>query len=178
MKQVWSHTALSSFRNCPKQYYHKYVLKDVPFVKSPEMERGIAVHRAMENRLRDGTQLPDDMPYERFIGPLLKYAPPRIEYKLAVKQDGIGCDYWDKDAWGRGAIDVACVGPTTALIIDWKTGKSREDPSELETFSFLLQGHFPAMQSFYGMYVWLKEYRTGETHKLEPAKARPTKGPM
>ena len=172
MKQPWAHTSLSAFRNCPKQYYHKYVLKDIPFVKSPEMERGIAVHQAMERRLRDNVPLPIDMPFERFVAPLVKHAPPRIEYKIAVRLDGSGCGYWDKDVWGRGAIDVACIGPTTAMIVDWKTGKPREDPAELETFSFLLQGHFPGMNEFYGLYVWLKDGRAGETHKLDPAKAR------
>ena len=42
----WSYTALSTFTNCPKQYYHKYVAKDVKEVKSQQQIWGTSVHEA------------------------------------------------------------------------------------------------------------------------------------
>jgi hypothetical protein len=173
VKAPWSHTSLTQFRNCPKAYFHKYVAKDLPFVQTPEMLRGIAVHEAFEARLGKRMPFPADMPYEKYAVALLaRGGIAGVEMKLAVSKvrHGAATSYFG-DPWGRGKADVVVVKGQKASIIDWKTGKVREDPSELETFAYLLKALLPGLEQITGAYVWLKEDRVGDVHKLDPQKA-------
>ena len=52
------------------------------------------------------------------------------------------------------------------MIVDWKTGKVREDPTELQTFALLLNAQYPSVESITGAYVWLKDGTMGPLHQL------------
>jgi hypothetical protein len=173
MNAPWSHTSLTQFRNCPKAYYHKYVAKDLPFVQTPEMLRGIAVHEALEARLAERAPLPEDMAaYEKYAVALLaRGGIAGVEMKMAVTVRGTPTPYWAGDVWGRGKADVVVVKGHNAFILDWKTGKRREDPSELDTFAYLLKALLPGLVQIRGAYIWLKEDQVGETHALDPRRA-------
>ena len=41
---IASHTFLDTFERCPKQAWHKYVAKDLPFVETEQMRWGTRVH--------------------------------------------------------------------------------------------------------------------------------------
>jgi hypothetical protein len=56
--------------------------------------------------------------------------------------------------------------PSVALIIDHKTGKTREDPSELEFHATLLKTHHPELIIIKGWYNWLAQCRMGTVHDL------------
>jgi hypothetical protein len=51
-------------------------------------------------------------------------------------------------------------------LIDWKTGKVREEPFELEVQAFLLKAHRPRLEIIKGRFFWLKEKRLGDVHDL------------
>jgi hypothetical protein len=55
---------------------------------------------------------------------------------------------------------------TAALLLDWKTGKKREDPTELATNAMLVQAHNPQLTTIKGRYVWLKDGVLGEEHDV------------
>ena len=161
---VLSHTFLKEDDNCPRKAWHKYVAKDLPFEKpSPEMQMGIDVHAAVERELKRE----QEGDYWQWIEPILR-APgiKHVEWSIAIAETGTAVDYWSPVAWLRGNIDVAIVAPPVAMIVDWKTGKVREDPTELQTFALLLNAQYPSVESITGAYVWLKDGTMGPLHQL------------
>lgn len=164
---VWTYTMLKTYRDvCAHQTYRKYILKDVPYTPTPEMARGNAVHDALELRVGAGKPLPTDMhDYERFAR-AFDGKNPKCEPKLAVTRDGKSTSYFDRDVWGRGRADVCLVQDDRAYFCDWKTGKVREDPFELEVQAVLLKAKYPNLRVIKGQYAWLKEMTLGPVHDL------------
>lgn len=165
---VASHTFLDTFERCPKQAWHKFVAKDLPFIETEAMKWGIRVHDALERRVRDKTPLPEGMgSYEKFAQ-ALDYRPCHVETKLGMTVGGKGTGFFSPNVWCRGKVDVATTQGSVCVILDWKTGKPREDEAELERFAYLLRANNDDLQYFKGRYVWLKEDRLGQEHDLDP----------
>jgi hypothetical protein len=168
---VYSYSLLNTWAICPHQCYRRYIKKDLPYVETPEMAYGNVVHKAMEQRLR-GTPLPDNLQkHEPLVIPIenvTKIAPLKIEpeLKLGMRHDGKSCGFFDDSVFLRGVLDVPIVGRQAAALIDWKTGKPREDPYELEIGALLLQARYTNVKIIIGRYVWLKENRLGEEHDV------------
>ena len=166
---VHSHTSLASFELCPKQWHHKYVLKDVPYVESEAMKWGNTVHTALELRVRDKKPLPEEMAkYEKFCRSIEIHKDVRAEEKLGMGKGGGWTGSFAEDCWFRGKVDVAILADDTAFIIDYKTGKRREDPTELEEHAMLLKASMPDLQSIKGMYLWLQDMKQGTVYTLDP----------
>jgi hypothetical protein len=168
---VGAHTSLSKYELCPYQFYRAYILRDLPWgEKSPEQQWGIDAHAALEKRVSTRTPLPANMAqFEPMCVPfdeLGKTKPIYTEYKIGITPQGKSCGYWAPQVWFRGVVDVAAVvvGEPQAVNVDWKTGKTREDPAELHTHGLLLKCDFPWLERVTGMYAWLKEARIGKPH--------------
>ena len=56
---AWSYSSISTFKQCPKKYYHLKVARDVKDVGSSAMLYGNELHSAAEEYIRDGNSLPD-----------------------------------------------------------------------------------------------------------------------
>lgn len=170
-KFIGSYSALSCWRICKRQFLHRYILRDLPKVDSPELIHGRQVHETIASRLNGAHgPLPDE--YEKLVEPftLDLGCTKLVEEGLGVRDDGKWCDFWDENVYFRGKVDLALLNPTgTTLIVDWKTGKVREDATELILFSFLIWARYPHSAPYRGVYVWLKEMELGETHQLNPA---------
>jgi hypothetical protein len=146
----WAYSGIKCFQTCAKMYYHKYVAKDVKDPPGPEAAFGTAVHKSFEEYLREGTPFPAE--HVRF----LKYAEPvkqwkgdfYVEHKMALYPDFTPCDFFDRDYFVRGVVDLAVVNGRTANVLDWKTGKSAKyaDLKQLELMSLLLFKHFPELE--------------------------------
>jgi hypothetical protein len=168
VKTPWFHSFLASFATCEYQAYRQYVARDVPWEETPARAAGREAHSALERRLRDGARLPPDhaareslcLPIDRFAG------EKHFEWRLGVREDGSPCDFFDRDVWGRGVLDVALLDGEVAMLLDWKTGKVREDPSELAAHAVLLRAHRPAIRRIVGRYVWLMTGALGIAHDV------------
>jgi hypothetical protein len=170
---VGTYSILNAYKNCAHQMARRYVIKDQPFVETPEMARGNTVHYAMELRVGAKKPLPVDMQqWEQFCTPFDRVydtdkSAIAVELKLGVTWNMRPCDFWDKDVYFRGKIDVTLVNRDSAYIADWKTGNSKyEDPFELATNAVLLKAKHPTLTRICGSYIWLKENRVGELHDL------------
>jgi hypothetical protein len=174
---VGIYSILNAYKNCPHQMARRYVIKDQPFIETPEMAWGNKVHSAMELRVGGKKPLPVDMQqWEQFCTPFDRVydtdkSAIAVELKLGVTWNMRPCDFWDKEVWFRGKIDVTLVNHKTdemsAYIADWKTGGSKyEDPFELATNAVLLKAKHPGLTRICGSYIWLKENRVGELHDL------------
>ena len=163
---VYTFTNVNTYDICPRQMYARYVAKSVPFKSTPEMEFGNKVHTAFELRVGGGKPLPADMnQWEPFCAPL-DGLMPRVEVKMGITRDGRPTGFYDNDVFFRGKADVIVIQATAAFLPDWKTGKCREEPFELETNAMLTHVANPYLTSMTGAYVWLKENRMGMPHNL------------
>ncbi len=170
---VLSYSALNAYQVCPRRFHHMYVLKDLHAEeKSKEQLEGTAVHEALKRRVRLDEPLPEAYAHyehlaaEIFNAPHVKYT----ELKLGMDADGRPCDFFDKKVWLRGALDLvlsepgSSVSTRAALLLDWKAGKVREDPFELEIQALLLKAKWPELERITGHFVWLREGRLGARH--------------
>jgi hypothetical protein len=164
---VASHTFLNDWDNCPHKAYRKYIKKDLgKFVQTEAMKWGNEVHSAFEVRIKHGTKWPEGMEkFEAIAAPLVQ-AGAVAEKMLGIREDGSSCDFFANDVWLRGKIDSTIVRGPTAAIWDWKTGKRREDKSELEVHAVLLKAWQPTVQRVVAHYVWLQDNEVGRAHDV------------
>lgn len=166
MHMILSHTFLSNYENCPRKAWHMYVAKDLPRESpTPEMEAGIVAHTAFETALK--CNLPERAPDPKLATMILQSdGLKHFEWEVGIVESGTAIGFWTQTVWFRGKLDVAIVAPPNALIIDWKTGKPREDPTELQRFAIMLQSHYPSVEIIAGAYVWLNHGGMGPLHDL------------
>lgn len=155
----FSYSSLKTFETCPKQYQHLYLLKDVPREDNEASIYGTNVHKAIEEYLTDGTPIPPA--YARFapmVEPVVKWSGVKyVEYKMAVGPDLTPCDFFDKNYFVRGVVDLAVVDGKKGRALDWKTGKSTRyaDLKQLELMSLLMFQHFPQVEKVSSRLVFL-----------------------
>lgn len=173
---VASHTFLNDWDNCPHKAFRKYIKKDLgKFVQTEAMRFGNEVHSAFEVRIKHGTGFPKGMEkYEAIAAPLVA-AGALAEKMLGISVDGKLCDFFAPNVWLRGKIDTTLLGgprepihqgPTVACIMDWKTGKRREEKAELLTHAVLLKAWQPTVQKVTAHYVWLQDNEVGRAHDV------------
>lgn len=135
----WSYSHLSAFEQCPRKHRHTYVLKDVPYVETEERKWGNQVDAALAARAR-GVQLPPTMkPYE-YIGTFLDgvvaaKAQVLPKFKFGVTKELTPTTFFAKDVWYRGEMDLAVIGSKKAWLRDYKTGKPRNDGTQLALYA-------------------------------------------
>lgn len=173
---IGSYSFYNSLQNCPHAAYHRYVGKTIPYVQSPEAKWGDEVHQALEKRVRDGEPLPESMagaaPIAEQFHQYAQHLPVQVEMQLAITQNGRPCAYKDwNNVWFRGKLDCVLLDhaewPTTAWMVDWKSGNVREDPFELECGALLLKATYLSLQTVHAEYVWLKTGTKGLRYTLD-----------
>lgn len=168
---VWNYTMLMTYRDiCERQAGERFVDKVIPYVETPEMAWGNRVHKAFQYRLERGQPLPEDMHQWEGFAAAFDGRMVICEQQLAVDRNWQLCEYYDKSGviWGRSKADATVLSPdqTKAYLGDWKTGKPRENPFELQVQAVFLKARYPSLQEIHGQYHWLKEYRSGPIHNL------------
>lgn len=164
---VWSYTLLHTYRSiCAHQAFRRFLLKDIPFQETLAMKRGNEVHSAMEYRVSGGKPLPADMRQWEPLAAAFDGKGAKVENWVGITIEGKACDSRAGNVWGRGKIDLYIVKDTTAFLLDYKTGKVREEPFELEVQSVFLHAKFPQLKKIMGQYAWLAENRIGKMYDL------------
>ena len=174
----WSHSALGDFLNCPKQYFHKRVAKDVQDVQGEAALWGDQVHQFFEASILAvrGQQAEADAIWSTLklqgMDPEVSFKVylPYLEAVLAIPHDEIlperqyaigkdlkPCDWFSPDVWCRGIIDVLLLKGDRAYALDWKTGKRKAGSKQLKLFALMVFLHHPEINSVKTGFVWLKE---------------------
>lgn len=150
-----SYSALSKFDQCPRQFQHLYVLRDVQQAPSAAADQGVAIHEALEHAVRDKTPLPADMEaLAPYVGLLARY-PGQVlpEVALAAGHHLEPCAY--EHGYIVGKLDVLCMDGSKALILDWKTGKPRDNALQMRIYAWLAMLHYPEIQDVVTRPVYL-----------------------
>lgn len=161
---AWSFSALDAFETCPKKYYHARIKKDFKEPENDNMKWGFRVHDAMANRIMHSSPLPDGMQqWDKWAEWAKAPAQPntllKCEQKLAITAQMQPCEYFDKrlPVWFRTVADVLKVRGNVARLIDWKTGKVKENSEQLALTAAALLVHYPQVEHVLCQFVWLAE---------------------
>ena len=160
----FSHSALECHNNCPEQYHHKYVLKDLPpEEKSDEQNWGIFVHKQFEDYLctrPEARALPIDL---RIHQPYLDHLLGIEGILFAERKVAIGikpwgpCAYFADNVWWRGVIDATVIEreDSRALIADYKTGKKKDDWTQLALNAVWVLLAHPEINLINAQFYWV-----------------------
>lgn len=140
-------------------------------MQSEEAKWGELVHLTAENYLNNRKQSQqafvdqETLPLVKpFCDALVKAATGGTlltEFEMAIdrKMQICGSRDWNR-AWGRGIADVVIIKGDTAWVYDWKSGKPKEDMTQLKLFCAFLALHYPQIQHFLSKFIWLKTKTT------------------
>lgn len=156
---AWSHTSLTGFETCAKQYFHTRVAKDVKQEFGEAALWGTKVHGLLEKRLALGDPLPA---YLSHCEPIVQSILSRdgeliIEKKVALTKELNPTGFFDKDVWCRGVVDVGVVNKKNAVLMDWKTGKRKPENDQMRLFAAFSFAQFPWVEKITTAFVWLKD---------------------
>jgi CRISPR/Cas system-associated exonuclease Cas4 (RecB family) len=156
-----SPTAITDFEGCPKRWHETKILKKYPWVETEAITWGNQVHEALEKYAKFKTTLPEHLEY---IAPVIDELRGNgfilyAELEIAIDKNWEPTDYWNKSGkcMLRGKIDLVAVNPESAIgyIIDWKTGKRKPDPFQLQVYAAVLKSVL-SLRSIAAAYSWLK----------------------
>lgn len=162
---AWSFSALTRYESCPKQYFHLNVAKDFKDEDSSFSADGKVIHDAMYKRVIKGTPLPLPIRHLESLGK--KFADTsgekHGEMKLALNAKFEPVDFFAPDVWVRSIVDLLIVRDNKAIIVDWKTGKVKDDFTQLKLTAAVLSRYMPELDFFVLAYVWTQSKQV--THK-------------
>jgi len=160
-----SFSRLSTFEQCPAQFDYLYVSKRVVNQSNEHSDYGDRVHKVLEAKGKgelDETALSDEgkQTLERW-GALVDKVVSRsgdkyFEHQMAVNRNLAPVEWFAPDVWIRSIADVLVVDGETAYCLDYKTGKVKENPTQLQLFAAMVFWHFPNVQTVKTSFIWLK----------------------
>lgn len=156
---TWSFSALTTYENCPKKYFHLYVEKDFKERESEAMSDGKAIHAAFFKRVINGTEFPLPMRNFEKLAIKLENAPGEKhgEMKIAINRKFEPVTYFAGDVWCRAVVDLLIVKGGQAVIIDYKTGKRRDEWTQLKMSTGVLSRWMPEIDEFKLTFVWTRD---------------------
>jgi len=150
MAITWSYSSIKNFQQCPKKYYHLSVAKDVKQSSNTALVYGNEVHKAAENFIRNGDPIPEKFAYLRDVLSVLQQidGEKHCELRLGLAKEGeeyTPCEFFAKNVWWRGIIDLLIIRGDTALMIDYKTSKNAKyaDTKQLDLLATAIFTHYP-----------------------------------
>lgn len=145
----WSFSSLKDFITCPRQYYEVKVAQNFKKRVSEQMTYGTAVHKALEDYVKDRSPLPKNYErYKKYVDPLLQVTGERYpEYQMALSVDKKPCGFYSPEYWVRGIVDLLIVDGNKAFVVDYKTGNARNpDSDQLKLMALMTYAHFPSVE--------------------------------
>ena len=160
----WSYSALDAYENCPRKYWASYVARlPETKMKTGAEQSGINEHKAFEDYLTRGVQLPMQLSNWKPVADKLLLAPGQryVEHEMALDGNMQPCEWrdWDR-AWLRAKLDVLVVNGSRAAYVDWKQGKFRPSNQQIKLSGLMVFMHYPAVETFNGLLAFVYQNRT------------------
>lgn len=153
----WSYSSLNAFETCPRRFYLTRISKEVTEPQTAATVEGNRVHKALEHAVKGTAPLPPTLAKHQPMVDRLRSAKGHKfpEVKFGITSDGRATTFFAKDVWLRGVIDLAIVTAGSAAVIDYKTGKVKEDGDQLKLFAMAGFAQWPHVQTIHTNYLWL-----------------------
>lgn len=187
---TWSYTSMNEFLTCPAQWAAKRFYKTIKEGESEAMRIGNLIHETAEHygkKLIGQTYKPSSI-HTQYLPMVQKYcdalhasgAELHFEKEMCFdKQMKVShWKAWDT-VWVRSKADVLAKKDVRLSIIDWKTGKYKEDFLQLKMFAVFaaLTPGFEDVQEFDPKFIFTKEEPPKNILRLpEPIKRSELKG--
>lgn len=152
-----SPSAIQSFEQCPKAWYETKILKKYPFVVTEAITYGNVTHEKLEHYTNFQTPLPEHLEYVAPVIDALREGGFTLvaELEVAITREWDKTGYWDKNVFLRGKVDLVAINNKQAIVLDWKTGKRKPDPFQLNIYGAILFHLFGLERVDVG-FAWLK----------------------
>jgi CRISPR/Cas system-associated exonuclease Cas4 (RecB family) len=152
----WTFSSIDKYETCPRQYYHLRVKRDIVEPPTEATKWGEKVHTAMEYRVRDGVELPEGMTQWEGLAAKIAAIPGEklCEQKMSLDKNFQPVEW--SAAWTRGIADLLVVSGTTAVCLDYKTGK-RKLTDQLALYAGYTFAHYPQVNTVTTGFVWMKD---------------------
>lgn len=159
-----SYSRLSTFENCPLQFEYLYVNKVVQDLGNEHTHYGTRVHESLELYAKHKHEkhiTAETAKFKPLVDKILSQGGQQLfEHQMAIDADLKPCDWNSSDVWIRSIADVLVVNGPVAVCLDWKTGKPKNNPMQLQLFSCMVMLHFPEVQEVRTSFVWLNHGHT------------------
>lgn len=156
---AWSFSSLDTMTTCARKYYEERITKSVVQEETAAQAKGTRMHKEFEDRLGPSkVQLPVEsrVPHESFMKEIESWGGQLFtERRVGLNKKLEPCDFFAKDVWWRGVVDVQVNrdgDEKVTSIVDYKTGKKHDKVRQLHLFSlyaFLADGAVKAESMFY-----------------------------
>ena len=146
---AWSYSSMKDFSNCPRKFNEIKVKKNYEFQKTEAIIYGEEVHKALELYISEGKEVPERYSQFRKIVETLNgfEGEKHTELKLGLNGNRKPCDFFAKEVWVRGVVDLLIVNGKTAYVIDYKTGNDKyADTAQLKLMAIMAFEHFPQIE--------------------------------
>lgn len=157
-----SYSRLSTFEQCPAKFEALYVEKTCKDEGNPASREGQKVHEALAEYGQNGKPMPQSLRrHQPLVDRLLSQEGEKLfEHQVALDCNRLQTGWFDKNVWLRAVLDVLVLNEDKAVVIDWKTGKRKPDPTQLQLFAAVVMTVYPDVQQVRSAYVWLKDGST------------------
>lgn len=173
----WSFSRWNVYSECPYKAYLKFILK-LNEPGSPALDRGAAVHKQLEDYLKDvKIDMPTDIVHED-LWQLMDTAKENVQFNganaeatWAFRKDWSKTVYNDWDnCWLRVKVDYMYISKDEMDIIDWKTGKLREYSVEayIDQLELYAVSGFKLYREVKKIYPRLAYVDSGELYPFQP----------
>lgn len=159
----WSPSSLDTFKNCPRQYQEKYILKTMPPEPQGEAQAfGEWVHKQFQERLERSTPLPAELAIHEDYMQLLRSKSDSFfcEQKIGLDRQARPCSWEHKrDIWFRGIIDFNGLDRNkgVATIADYKTGKPHNKFAQLAVYAIWVFTMYPMINLINAQFYWTRD---------------------
>jgi len=167
-----SYSRLSTFEQCQAKFDYLYVTKSVKDKGNEVSEYGSRVHEVLElygtgELDLDNLGLEGKQTLEKWGGIVdminRKKGDKYYEFKMAIDVGRVPTGWYDSDVYFRSIADVLVVDGATAYCLDYKTGKVKDNPTQLQLFAAMVFAHFPEVQKVKTTFIWLKFKKVDNT---------------
>jgi len=159
-----SHSRLSTFENCPLQFEYLYVRKSIQDLGNEHTRYGNRVHESLElyGKEKDDKHITQETRQFRHLVDrvLMQGGDKYFEHQMAIDGNKVPCDWFSSDVWVRSIADVLVVNGNKAVCLDWKTGKPKDNPTQLQLFTCMVLLHFPEVEEVSTSFIWLNHGQT------------------
>ena len=126
---AWSYSAIKTFVQCPKRYFHTKVAKDVTDKPNAAALYGEQAHKAAEDYVAKGTPIEPKFHPMKAVAEVLNAMPGEKfpEMRMGIKKVDGGYEpssFTAPDVWWRGIADLVIINGEQAKLVDYKTGKN------------------------------------------------------
>lgn len=176
MRLSHSYSSIKLFENCPLRYYRQRITKEVKDEGGEASLYGERIHALLEKHLKGADIDKEVAAYEPLCASVMRIAHGgdlHIEKELVLTENLTPTGWWDADAWLRSKLDVLVIKDSTAVVMDWKTGKRNADQFQMQMFAAQVFKHFPDVRRVKTSLVWLKtmemdtnQYNRGDANSI------------